>query len=534
MSAVLTPGDAAHTHGNAGDDHYEAFLARMNARFSAIAAERGALFTTNAEGLWETYLGHFAPHDQQYHNCNACRHFIERFGGLVFIDDNGVTTPAMWNGGEADIDCAPSIIAMQYAVGRAEVTGVFLSSEKTLGQPVTGIWRHLSATLPAAMVHKHPLLTAGQSMAEKREDYRNMQRAIGDFTGDQVDQALQLLNSDALYRSEKVIGPAQFLRDLIAVRDDNRNNATRRNLTWRRIAAAPAGFCHPRSSMIGSLLEDIAAGLDFGDVSRKFAAKMHPLAYQRPQAAPKAGNIAQAEKMFEELGLAPALERRIARIDEIPLLWSPKKADASVAGGIFGHLKTRGEVETPSLNVPALTMTLDKFHRTVMPTAEEMQVSLAHSVPAIFITAPMNSDAPRLFQWNHAFSHYVWNGGTPPTALGLRPGWIDVAGITRLPGRWDEGVDFEHRGDGIILLLAGARESRLSGNALFPEQMRSELHQVRSVIEAFSRSARMQGLADGTAIGYDLRKGGGASSYPATVRVKSAGRWQAYKIDRWD
>ena len=74
--------------------------------------------------------------------------------------------------------------------------------------------------------------------------------------------------------------------------------------------------------MIGTLLEDLATGMDFATVSARFAAKMHPLKYLRPQAAPRAGNIADAEKIVAKLGIARSLERRFARIDEIETLWT--------------------------------------------------------------------------------------------------------------------------------------------------------------------------------------------------------------------
>ena len=50
----------------------------------------------------------------------------------------------------------------------------------------------------------------------------------------------------------------------------------------------------------------------FGDEKLKdkgFAAKVNPLSYQRPQAAPSSANVKQAEELFAKLGLAPALER---------------------------------------------------------------------------------------------------------------------------------------------------------------------------------------------------------------------------------
>jgi hypothetical protein len=69
--------------------------------------------------------------------------------------------------------------------------------------------------------------------------------------------------------------------------------------------------------MIGTLLEDIHVGLPFDDFKAKFAAKMHPLQYQRPQAAPKVGAIAQAEKLVEQLGIVRSLKRRFARLDDL-------------------------------------------------------------------------------------------------------------------------------------------------------------------------------------------------------------------------
>lgn len=523
-----------HTHGNCADTGYDAFLARINARF-AVNSKKGAekVFMTDAEGLWEAYLDAFAdPADRQYHNCHACRQFIQRFGGLVVIDEMGRTTPAVWNEDDADEHYRPAISALRKLVSRAKVVNPFMSSEKKWGTPVTGDWHHLSVTPPAGMVYTGRTLTAGQAMAEKREDFKAVMHALNEFTQPMVEQALTLLKSDALYRSEKVLGQAQWLYDLHVAKAAGHD---KKNVVWRAIASAPAGFCHPRSSMIGTLLEDIAAGMEFSEVSRRFAAKMHPLAYQRPQAAPKAGAIAQAEKLFEQLALAPALERRVARFDEVPKVWEPRQAEApKPAGGVFGHLTPKGASTLPAMEIPAQLMTLQKFVQTVMPAAEKVEVHLgAGNLPFFVVTTAVHADAPRLFHWDHPFSWYVWHGGAPARQYGLPIGWANLAGITRLPARFDDdGERFKHHGDGVILLLEGARETRRAGAALFQEHMRGEIHGVRSVIEAHSRSAQMGGLEDGSAIGIDVRQGGGG--YPVLLRVTAAGRSQTYKIDRWD
>ena len=46
--------------------------------------------------------------------------------------------------------------------------------------------------------------------------------------------------------------------------------SARAYITWRATALAPPGLCHVRSTMIGTLLEDIAAGKDFEDIKRSF------------------------------------------------------------------------------------------------------------------------------------------------------------------------------------------------------------------------------------------------------------------------
>lgn len=359
--------------------------------------------------------------------------------------------------------------------------------------------------------------------------------ALNEFTQPMIETAVRLLKSDHLYSSERVLGQAEWLHKLHvarAVANGHEKAAT----VWLAVAKAPAGFCHPRSSMIGTLLEDIAAGMEFSEIAKRFADKMHPLRYQHPQALPSAGNIAQAEKLFAQLGLAPALERRIARLEEVPLLWSPKAKEpaAPTGAGIFSRLTPKKATTASSVSIPSITMTAEKFAREVAPDAESIEINLGGcNHDFITLATAVNADAPKLFQWDHPFSWYVWHGGAPASQYGLKPGWLPVAGITRLPARWnDDGQRFQHHGDGIILLLVGARETRQAGAALFPALLRAELHGVRSTIEAHSKNAEMQGLAEGSAIGYDLRKGG--SSFPATLRVTITGHTQTYVIDRWD
>jgi len=83
----------------------------------------------------------------------------------------------------------------------------------------------------------------------------------------------------------------------------------------------------------------------------------------------------------------------------------------------------------------------------------------------------------------------------------------------------------------VIFILAGAKDSQNTSLALFPETLRSELHQVRSTIEAFSRAGKLEGQEKASACGIALNKG---SNGNARFRVRTKTGTVEYRLDRWD
>lgn len=530
------------TVGNHADHEYDSFLSRIQERFIANCENgKKPLFTTDAADLWDQYLGSFSdPVERQYHNCHACRHFIQRFGALATLDEQGRVVPALWQEEDAPEEERRAIAAMSKAVRRAKVTGVFFSSDLVWGQPETGVWHHLAVTPPktAVFMFRPTTLTADQKMAEKREDFKTVTTALNEFTQPVIETALTLLKTDVLYRSEKVLGQAEWLLALHVARKEAKGSA-KANAVWRAVAQAPAGFCHPRSSMIGTLLENIAAGMAFEDVSRRFADKMHPLRYQRPQAAPTAGAIAAAEKAVEQLGIARSLPRRFARVDEVQALWRPQPAkDEEQGGGVFGHLTPKGKAaEAPSLRIPPQTMTWEKFQRTVLPTAERIEIQAPAIGSYTALTTAVDADAPPILQWDreeerNPVAWYFWHGGSLAQAFNLQHArFHDVEAVALKPSMWNGGMG--HYSAGVLFIIKGARETRQPSGCLFPEMLRAELHGVRSVIETYSKQAELEGMEQPHAAGYMVSKGKNRP-WNVTLRVWSGGKSLVYALDRWD
>ena len=512
---------------------YAGLLKGVQQTFAAQTRDGARLFCTDATGLYDTYLDNL-PGDRQTHTCSACRRFVEAFGGLVTIDESGTETSALWDPSSVPEFYRPAVHALAARVVSRQfrVTAPFLHGRDVLGTPVTGDWSHLS--VQGSPVFHHAVLTPGQAMAYQRENRGAVLRALADFKPAALDTALTLLRGEHLWMSERFIAPLAWLRDLY----NRPKGRAGDNVVWRAVAAAPEGFCHPRSAMTASLLEDIAAGMPFDSVRARFNVKVGPLAYQRPQAPPSEGNIKAAEALVEKIGLAPSLERRFARLDEVlpHALWTPKAEPARGAGGVFSHLKPKGET-FGLMSTPSTSMTWRKFADTVLPSAAAVDLDVPHLGAFIALVTAVNADAPPILKWDrederNAMSWYVYHNGSPATQWGLRGGWTRVNAVVPLPTMWGPRAQ-PFLGNGVVLVLDGALDTRTGqGNALFPANMRDELHAIRSTVEAYSAKAELQGREAGSACGYDVRQGVGTIN--VRLRAQIGGVWAHYTIDRWD
>lgn len=519
-----------------GDDRYGDFLAEVQAHFNENMKTNPRLFETDAEGLWEAYLDEAPAGTRQSRTCNCCKVFIQRFGGLVTIDESGATQPAVWPEDVPPL-YADAVHAMTKIINKANVTGVFKTTDTKWGTPQTGPWTHIALVPPPQILWKGALSTASQEMAVKREEFRMLGRSLADFDIETVTKAVALLDTDALYRSEKCRGVARWLLQLHEELAATKNKRARHNLMWLAVAKAPPGYCHVRSGMIGTLLEDLVEGLPFETVKRKFAEKMNPLQYMRPQAAPSAGNIAQAEKVVAALQSAGALERRFAKLSDVQALWLPKEAKEAKPvqqAGVFGHLaKSKDKTPTTS-GAPAKTMTWVKFAATVLPAAESIEFLVPHERQSYtaMVTAK-NADAPNLLQWGNPVSHYVYSNGSLPRQWNLEGGrYHRVTAVVLRSWMWEDPAKFEHHGLGVTFVLEGCKDTTYNrSGGVFPEQMKSEYHAVRRTLEAYFNSAVIEGKDEAGACGIALVKG---AAWGLTFRVTSKGVRTDYKLDRWD
>ena len=568
---------------DANADGYPEFLESIQKNFE----RPGKLFRTDAVGLFGAFLAGL-PEEAPFirrstYNCWTCQKFVDDFGGLVRIGEGGELVAALWSPDMPEFFHF-AVRDMVRIIHRANIIGVFLSDCAVMGRLSCGGFNHMAvktyrknSSLKNPMAPTYAFISDSfyspdpakcrKVEAEKAEDFLSLCRALEEYSLETVQTAGQVLTSGHLYRSEKAKDRIDWLLGLKLGMMQTKNKKLQNNMIWSAVAAAPAGWCHVKSSIVGSLLDDIKSGMSFVTIQNRWETKLDPTRYLRPQVAPDAGNIAQAEKLIEQMGCRRSFERRFARFDEIPeWIWMPRPMSMMDHGnealkmGMFSHISPKNKKDIPLAsppNIPPTVMTWEKFAREILPGAKKIEYSSAARDHFSAIVTAENADAPPIIQWDreesrNPFSWYLYQNGSSPhqwfdplcTVGGSTP-FVAVHGICFQPSMWghppmkdmhmceswaNHQKKMAHQGRGVFFILAGCRDQKHSqvGGALFPEIMKKEFHPIRATVEAFSRSARLGGYDDATACGVRLQANGGGMA--GTLKVDRL----KYKIDRWD
>jgi hypothetical protein len=380
--------------------------------------------------------------------------------------------------------------------------------------------------------------------AERVTGFASVRNALKTYAREHLDLAVAMLRERDDWKAANVIGPAEWLHTLACTLETASDNIRRDNLTWRAIYSAPEGFLHPRSTMIGTLLDDLASGYTLERARERFDLKMNPTRYRRPTAAPENATIDKAERLIDALDARSSLFRRFALLSDIDpnrFLWKqsgePAPGSVLLKRGPFSHLRQKQATE-PSTS--PRTMTLEKFARTILPQCKQLQVRVPTSGPFSSLVTEGVPNSEPLLLWDlksnrNPFSWYFWNR-PPATAeqFGLTAGlWSTVLGVTLRPDLWTLIHRREAPCRGAFLVIEDAHESKNPGLCLFPAFMRSELHGIASVIERHSNEGRLELIPRSVAQASGLMLQEGAT-WVIELRAWIDGRPSHIRLDRWD
>lgn len=509
----------------AGDGDFKMLRRLMQETFAAIPVTE-PLFLVESADLFDVFLGALPANLRQHYTCRTCRHFVNRFGGLVTVQPDGSLRSAIWPSPDklqhpALGPFVASVAALKSAATERPVNQALVTANITLGTPMANDWDHFAIQLQKQRVHVSPLKSVDAQRAEYQQEQDMLTRGLAEFGTTQIQRAIDMLKSGALQRPEKGLPMAEWvlaqsLRVLTTLKADRRNN-----LLWLISRTAPAGFNHIRSGMLGTLLDDIAKGTPQAQIVARWNALTDPSQYMRAQTAPAGGNLRRAETIIQQMEAAGSLQRRYCvRADVTETLWSKSEAKtvAPTALTVFGHIqpKQKATPQPQTYDVPAQTMTWEKFARTLLTDASSIELHVPQKAQLAALVTAVNPESPPILQWDNPVSIYAAQGQT--ASWNLRPGeWASVDFITSMPYHWS-GNAAPNQKPGVLLALQGCRDvNRTSGGGFLPEFLRSEYREIRASLDAYARQAAVAGRDTAQACGLALMKTSDVAHRPTTT-----------------
>jgi len=398
---------------------FHPFGTAVHKRFVQMA--KGDLFTVGApdDDVFAAYLAAFPPgtnpiyKTRTEHDCSCCKQFIRNIGRVVSLDGGKVHT--VWSGIAPDLEYPYDQVAaaMDEHVRGLPLQSIFRSKERQYGnestrQMIDGhvhVWHHFYGVVTG----KHYTANPEAERGTFNTTVQVFKRGLEELTPDAVQQVIDLISDNMLYRGEEHLSAVTGFRK--RQREYLKLPAAERDVFVFLHATDPA--TRFRNTVIGTLVQDLSNGVDLDTAVKAFETKVAPTNYKRTTALITPRMVADAMQTITKLGLEPCLERRLATIADVSVnnvLW----VDRSVRGkmkdaGVKELLMAHAKPATPSSD-PITDIDINKFMDAVLPTAIGMDIHVrnVHQRNFVTLTAPVHGKdmafRGNLFKWDNDFA----------------------------------------------------------------------------------------------------------------------------------
>lgn len=393
---------------------FHPFALAINERFTQLSNQELFVAGEDTDELWAAYLAAFPEGSNPIyiknteHDCSCCRGFVKNLGAAVAIVDGEIHT--IWDVPGLQSPYKEVAKAMDAYVKSKPLSTVLRKSEPRYGAEQTKqlleggevkMWKHFYGTV----ARRHFSNAVGAEVGEFNTTVALFKRGLEELSLESVEQVLELVKTNALYRGqEHEAALKEFKRHLLAY-NKLTTNKQRKIYVFSNVSSPAARF---RNTVIGTLVQDLSAGVDLEAAVRAFEVKVAPANYKRTTALITPRMISDAMKTIADLGLESALQRRFAKISDVTVnnvLWVDNTVKRHMKGGVEGLLLDAVKPAVHDKKHPAVAIDIETFMEKVVPKATSISILLKNQHLANFVslTAPVAADVQPLFKWTNNF-----------------------------------------------------------------------------------------------------------------------------------
>lgn len=182
------------------------FAVLVNRQFSAMS--RRELFVTDCSDIFDVYLGSFPEgtnpmfRSRREYDCQTCKQFIRRLGGLVSIENGVVSTVWDVNPQEQPFDTVA--VRMSEYVRSRSIKSVFRTKERTYGDDHNydakgDVYHHFWGVVSSQHFTKDP----EEKRSEQDAIFQVLRRGLNELRESDLETVLELIDGNNLYRGDE-------------------------------------------------------------------------------------------------------------------------------------------------------------------------------------------------------------------------------------------------------------------------------------------------------------------------------------------
>lgn len=387
---------------------FHIFARAVNARFDQMS--KGELFTVEHGDLFETYLAAFPAGTnplfrvRTWHDCSCCKNFVRNIGHVVSLADGKVST--VWDIKDLPYPYDQIAKTLGDVVRQMPIRGLYRTIEKKYGNQKTvehkdgqvNQYHHFYCEVASSHRSTMPAKDIGDFGTTAKVVHRGLRELkIAD-----AETVIDLIDSNSIYRGSE---HRQDVINWMSLKQTYDAAADKDLFVWLNVKAPGARI---KNTVIGSLLEDLADGIDLEKAVKRFETKVAPENYKRSSSLITPKMIDQAVEKLKELDLESAIQRRLATLADVSInsvLFVDNSVKGQMKDGLAGLLMEAvkpGKVDIKH----AEKITIDDFLTRIVPQASsiDLLVKNAHLPQFMTVTAPADPSAGQLFKWNNGFA----------------------------------------------------------------------------------------------------------------------------------
>lgn len=402
-------------------------------RFNEIVSESKVLYRTDVdiELFYDTYLDSFPEGKNEVFrksrefDCSCCRHFLQRVGILVGIDEE-YNRMSLWDFDTNDDTYQPVIEALRKMVHESVIISPFITTETQIGVKdnvemigeTAHTWSHFYAPIPTNKVvnTQCPIYVKdGASIGKYVSDYVSsfdlLTRGMEETTAETIEDITELISEGGLARAEQYTDSfhtfSGYFDAYHSFDDDMKKNA----FLWRTACTGNQSAVRIRNNAFGTMLKEMSKDGDIETAVFKYEKYVAGDTYQRPNPIFTTRQKEAAKKRAEEGGYIDSLSRRFATKHDIPvdhMLFVDRSIDTSTSP--FDELATTDKVSKDYLK-NAEDIGFNEFMTDVFPKASKLELlfkpSLTKNLASLI--APGIAGSKSLFKWDNGLS-WTYNG----------------------------------------------------------------------------------------------------------------------------